>query len=332
MSSPITVGELQVAPGEIGFGRLVPGRLAWSQPLEVPLIVVNGAEEGPRLWLSSCVHGPEATGAEVIRRVVRERVDPKALRGSIVAVPIANPLSFQPATYGTPEDALNLGYVFPGTMKGTITQRLAYVLFQEAKQCDFIIDMHANPPPAMQFVIVPDVPNKDVVRRAWDIGSQFGLTTRMSAPSEEAASGVPRPGGLTEWGAYEGIPGIMAELLYWYRIDPRSAEVGTRGVLNVMKAMGMIDGQVEKQPVPVVEGELSGAEVTCTEGGFVVFTRDAGDAAKKGEVIALIRNPYGDVLEEVKAPVTGWVSAYPLEKNQAALSGDLIAYMVYHRA
>jgi predicted deacylase len=323
---------LQVAPGEVGFGRLVPGRLMWSQPLEVPLIVVNGAHDGPRLWLSSCVHGPEATGAEVIRRVVREVVDARALRGSIVAVPIANPLSFQPATYETPEDALNLNEVFPGTMEGTITRRLAHVLFQEAVQCDFIIDMHANPPPAMQFAIVPDVPDKNIVRRAWDIGTKFGLTTRLMREVGPLQPGGKSIGGLVDCAAFEGVPGIIAELLYWYRIDPRSADVGTRGVLNVMKAMGMVDGPVEEQPVPVVAGELLGTDILCREGGLVYFAKDAGDAAEKGEVIALIRNPYGDVLEEIRAPVSGWVSAYPLSRNQAALSGDLIAYMIYREA
>ena len=92
MSSKLTVGDVTVAPGEMAFGRLVPGRMAWSQELSVPLIVVNGAGDGPRLWLSAVVHGPEATGTEVIRRVLREALDPKKLRGSIIAVPIANPL------------------------------------------------------------------------------------------------------------------------------------------------------------------------------------------------------------------------------------------------
>jgi predicted deacylase len=152
----------------------------------------------------------------------------------------------------------------------------------------------------------------------------------MRAP-EPVPPGGKYVGGLVDCAAFEGVPGIIAELLYWYRIDPHSADVGTRGVLNVMKVMGMIDGEVEKQPIPIVEGELVGTDILCREGGLVYFTKDAGDAAEKGEVIALIRNPYGDLLEEIKAPVTGWVSAYPLAKNQAALSGDLIAYMVYHK-
>jgi predicted deacylase len=331
MSDFLTVGNLEVAPGNIGFGRLVPGKLAWSQELAIPLLVVNGAHEGPRLWLSSAVHGPEATGAEVIRQVLREQVDPQTLRGSIIAVPIANPLAFQAATYETPDDAFNLNRVFPGSPDGTITYRLAHALFQEAKRCDFVIDLHANPLPAMHFAIVASAPNADVVRRSFEIGRNFGLTMRLMKVSEEAQWAARRSGSLVECAAAEGIPGIIVELLYWYRIDPLSVEVGTRGVLNVMKALGMIDGPIEKQPVFSIDGELAGAEVTCVEGGLVHFTKNVGDPVRAGEIVALIRDPYGEILEEIKSPVTGWVTAYPLGKNQAALSGDSLAYFVYRK-
>ena len=120
MSKVLSVGDVQAAPGEMAFGRLVPGRMAWSQELSVPTIVVNGAHEGPRLWLSAVVHGPEATGTEVIRRVLREELDPTKLRGSIIALPIANPLAFQAATYDTPEDGYNLNRVFPGNRPQTV--------------------------------------------------------------------------------------------------------------------------------------------------------------------------------------------------------------------
>jgi predicted deacylase len=330
MSSKLTVGDVTVGRGEMAFGKLVPGRMAWSQELSVPLVVVNGVDDGPRLWLSAVVHGPEATGTEVIRRVLREALDPEELRGSIIAVPIANPLAFQAATYDTPEDGYNLNRVFPGNPNATITQRLAYTLFQEVKRCDFVIDLHANAVPAMQFAIIAHADQK-TVDRSFEIGRQFGITTRLMKVAEESQWATKRSGQLLEYAANEGIPGIIVELLYWYRIDPLSVDVGTRGVLNVMKALGMIGGEVEKQPIEVFEGELSGSEQTCKEGGLVFFTKDVGDEVIEGETVAIVRDPYGDILEEVKAPVTGWVTAYPLRKNQAAMSGDTIAFFMYRK-
>lgn len=331
MPNELCVGDLKVAPGEMAFGRLVPGKTAWSQEINVPLMVVNGAEDGPRLWLSAVVHGPEATGTEVIRRVLRKELDPKTLRGSIIALPVANPMAFQAASYDTPEDGYNLNRVFPGNPRGTVTSRLAHMLFQEVKRCDFVIDLHANAVPALQFAIIAHAPDQGVVDRSFEIGRKFGITTRLMKVSEESKWATMRSGQLLEFAAIEGIPGIIVELLYWYRIDPLSADVGTRGVLNVMKALDMIDGEIEQQPIRVFEGELSGAEQTCDEGGLVYMTKSVGDDVVEGETIAIIRDPYGDVLEEIKAPVTGWVTAYPLRKNQNAMSGDTVAFFMYRK-
>jgi predicted deacylase len=240
-------------------------------------------------------------------------------------------MAFQAATYDTPEDGYNLNRVFPGNPRGTVTSRLAHILFQEVKRCDFVIDLHANAVPAMQFAIIAHAPDQSVVDRSFEIGRQFGITTRLMKVSEESKWATMRAGQLLECAAIEGIPGIIVELLYWYRIDPLSADVGTRGVLNVLKALEMLDGDIEKQPIRVFEGELSGAETTCDEGGLVFMTKSVGDDVVEGETIAIIRDPYGDVLEEVKAPVTGWVTAYPLRKNQNAISGDTVAFFMYRK-
>ena len=104
MPEDLKVANVSTRPGEMVFGQFTVGRTSWSQEVNIPLMVVNGAHEGPRLWLSAVIHGPEATGTEVVRRVLREHVDPSTLHGSIICVPIANPLAFQDSTYQTPYD------------------------------------------------------------------------------------------------------------------------------------------------------------------------------------------------------------------------------------
>ena len=70
-----------------------------------------------------------------------------------------------------------------------------------------------------------------------------------------------------------------------------------------------------KKQVPV-QAALSGAEQTCDEGGLVSMTKSVGDEVVEGETIAIVRDPYGNVLEQIKAPVTGWVTAYPLQEPE----------------
>jgi uncharacterized protein len=54
---------------------------------------LNGAKRGPRLYLGAAIHGDEVAGVSIISEVLRD-IDPAALRGSIIAVPVQQPLAF----------------------------------------------------------------------------------------------------------------------------------------------------------------------------------------------------------------------------------------------
>jgi predicted deacylase len=76
----------------------------------------------------------------------------------------------------------------------------------------------------------------------------------------------------------------------------------------------------------------AGSEQVCYEGGIVQFLKEVGQKVSRDAVVAIIRCPYGDTLEEVRAPVAGWITAYPLRANQAAMSGDTIAFFVHRKS
>ena len=54
--------------------------------LGIPLIIVNGIEDGPVLCVDAGVHGDEDDGQEAIRRVLAD-IDPATLRGTLVGIP-----------------------------------------------------------------------------------------------------------------------------------------------------------------------------------------------------------------------------------------------------
>ena len=75
-------------------------------PVRLPIMSLQGASPGPELVLIAASHGWEVTGTEVIIKVMRERLDPTNLHGSVVAVPAANPVGFQRALYVPPKITL----------------------------------------------------------------------------------------------------------------------------------------------------------------------------------------------------------------------------------
>lgn len=321
----VRIGGIAAAPGETKFGRLGKLELPDGTEISVPLIVANGQHEGPKLLLTAAVHGTEITGSEVIRRLTRELLDLRQLRGTIVALPIVNPLAFHQSMMNTPQDLFNLNRTFPGVERSLTSFRLAHLVTNEAlAKCDYLIDFHANPSPAMCFAIVKSVSER-VDKPSEDMARAFGITTIWMKKEHEHH----RTGTINETAGELGKPSITVELIYWRRIEEKGVQVGIRGTLNVMKRLEMIDGAIEKQPgyESLNQEGLTRIELTANRGGFVHTLKVPGEPMAKGDKIALIRNPYGDVVEEIVTPVSGFVLAYPLLGNQAVSTGESVAFV-----
>src|SRR5690348_9835582 len=81
--------------------------LASGAELRLPLHTLAGAHPGPTLGLSALVHGNEPVPAIGIIRTVLERLDPRELRGKVLAAPVLNPLGYAAMSRHTPEDGMN---------------------------------------------------------------------------------------------------------------------------------------------------------------------------------------------------------------------------------
>ncbi|MDQ7843793.1 MAG: succinylglutamate desuccinylase/aspartoacylase family protein [Armatimonadota bacterium] len=322
----LEIAGISVPPGRRELGRVACGELPDGTVIYQPLILVNGAEPGPVLWLGAGLHGTEVPGMEVIRRVTREAVDPRRLRGAIVAAPLLNPFSYHQHQMLTPQDGYNLNRVFPGDTTMLLSHRLAAQIARLAEPCDACIDFHANPTPAMQFSIVKHSGDEALWERSLALARAFGITTIQMIPTHERH----RTGTFTDYVQERGKPCLVLELIAWRRMDPRSIETGVRGTLNVLRHLGMLEGEIEPQDgVPIIDGPLSRIELTANRGGLVHPLKEAGEAVREGEPIALIRDLWGDVVEEVRSPRTGWLLAWPLLGNQAAATGDILVFIAF---
>ncbi len=321
----IEVGDLAVHPGVLGKGRLGTFHYENGAAVHIPLMVLNGAAEGPVLWLSAGMHGQELSGIGVIWELLRDRLEATTLRGAVVAVPLMNPFSFIGGTYYTPQDGLNLHAAFPGDAEGSLTERLANLIYEGGlRKCDVAIDLHCNPQNAMMFTYAFDPDDGGVGAQGYRLARAFGLTAVDVPPKPSSVSAD-----LQDAAYHLGIPSFLLELTPYYSIDPLAVSVGVRGVLNVMKALGMIEGEIEPQSdVLVIRGRLGITHATSNRGGFVVPGRPIGDPVKKGQVVGHVVDHYGDLVEDLVSPVDGWLLTWPF-LNQSVFSGDLVAMYVY---
>lgn len=139
-----SIGPLTVAPGERAQGLIPVGTSSYGVELGIPLIVVNGTEDGPVLCVDAGVHGDEYDGQEAIRRVLAA-IDPAGLRGTLVGIPCMNTPAFEAAARTSGLDYLNLNRIFPGDADGSYSLRLAATFVEQVVPAiDALVDLHTG--------------------------------------------------------------------------------------------------------------------------------------------------------------------------------------------
>ncbi len=325
MHGGFEIGTVVLSPATMGTGYIESAYLRDSSRVRIPLVVVHGAEPGPVLWVGSTVHGDEIPGCEVIRRLTRERVDPKGLRGTVVAAPVQHPVAYLTSTRLTDHDGLNINRVFPGSPTGTLTQRIAYDLFHQGiAKADVVLDIHSNAIGAVSFNIVRTGREGKAWDAQWGLAEAFGISISVGPVGHLGLSGT-----LQDAAIEAGKPALTVELSGGYVWEEPSVRAGVTGVLNVMKSLEMLDGPPEPQTeVQVIPERLTDRHyVTCERGGLVRPLMRLGSAVERGEPLAILYDIFGAEVETIHSPIDGWVMTYPLTGNRSAVSGDSIVFV-----
>lgn len=322
--STFRIGSVACEPGGRATGALIGGYVESGAAVEIPLVVLHGARPGPVLWLGGALHGPEINGIEVIRRVSRDLVDPARLAGTVVGAPVQNPLALRDHHRLILREGADVNRLFPGTPHGSHTERLAHVLFAEGiARADVVIDLHSNMHPAVDFILVRG--GSPAADRSRELAELFGWTLVLSLLEQETAM----TGTLMDAALAAGIPALTLELTPQRELHEDSIAGACEGVLNVMRAMGMLDAPVRqplrREPIPELLGNT--VQVRAARGGFVSPVRPVGTRVQRGETLALIRDAFGDQVEEVTSPLDGYLTVFPRFANQACFSGQTVAFV-----
>ena len=137
------IGGVRIRSGTVRALELPITRLVTGADVTLPVRVVHGREDGPRIWIDAAIHGDEVAGVEVVRQVMAG-LDPKTFRGTLVAVPIVNVLGFMTGDRYLP-DRRDLNRSFPGSPRGSLASRIAHLFMREiVAGCEVGIDLHTG--------------------------------------------------------------------------------------------------------------------------------------------------------------------------------------------
>lgn len=286
-------------------------------PLTIPYVeVVGQAGEGPHLTVIAGVHGTEYTSIAAARELAAT-VAPSELRGRLTVVPVVNlPAFWARSPFVVPLDGKNLNRSFPGDATGTAAERIAAAVTERfIRDSDYLIDLHAGDlPEALEpFALWDESPVEEQARA---LAVAYGLGHVVRQPSANRTVG----GSTSAVAADLGIPAITAESGQCGVLDRPSVERHLRGLRNVLRHLGMVDGTPEQLPAPVEHH--SWLWLTTEIEGWWEPAVGTGDDVPAGALLGTVAPVLGGEPTEIRAPEAG-VPLF-ITSSPAVVAGGLL--------
>jgi predicted deacylase len=292
MPQPLRFAETLVGEGETADLRLKVAESYTAEPVSIPLTVVRGGA-GPTVFITATVHGDELIGVGILRSLLND-CSFAELAGTIIAVPVANVPGFLALDRRLP-DRRDLNRSFPGSRGGSLASRLAEVLFREVvSKSDFGIDLHtAGADRTNHPQVRADLSRPHVAALA----AAFGCPLIVDSPGPERS--------LRSTADAAGVPTIVYEAGSPLRFERPFIEIGVAGILNVLRSLAMLPGDVCRPPLRLVVRRTRW--VRAKVGGIVDLKVELGQALRRGDPISVHTNPFGRGQSVLTSPHGGLV-------------------------
>jgi len=285
----LEIAGFQVAPGESRRIEIPMVSLYTDTTISIPVYVQRSKRPGPTLFLSAAIHGDELNGIEIINRIINSKAL-KKLRGTLIAVPMVNVYGVLNQSRYLP-DRRDLNRSFPGSKKGSLAARMAYTFLNEiVAKADYGIDFHTG---AIHRSNLPQIRANLEDETTLALAKAFALPVLLNSNL--------RDGSLRQCASELGTKILLYEAGEALRFDEMAIRAGVKGTLGVMRYLNMLPKR--SRPIRTVEPYIAKQSgwVRANESGFVAHARELGEFVDKGDILAEIRNPYGESLGTVRS-------------------------------
>ena len=320
MPKTITLGTATSKPGTIQYGQWDALTHPTGHTEFLPVIIAQGKADGPCLWLTAGIHGPEHAGPAVLYQLITpELVD--RLKGTIVAIPALNPAGLRTMKrepYHAPTDPNRMWPdgkpekpPDPDKDPPSSLEKAFKRLFDEiVASADYMIDYHNAWTGSISFVFRDRVmyradqeaeknkaeaealaAKQDEMIRAYGhtVINEFPVEKYVDEKLHRSTSGSVLLVGR--------IPSFTVELGTGHLPDPAIVMASAAGTRNVMRWAGLLDGDAE--PIAGIKIIDPGFPVRrrgaprVSEACVVLHRVEAGDRVQVGDPLAEVRDIWG---------------------------------------
>jgi N-alpha-acetyl-L-2,4-diaminobutyrate deacetylase len=267
--------------------------------IEIPFTAIVGRAREPRLLLIAGVHGDEYEGVASLIDLAQE-LDPNNIEGTLTIVPVANPQAFDAGTRRNPVDFGDLNRSFPGDPSGSLSSRLAHLLFEElVLGNDCLLSLHGW---SREATVMP-------------YGEYPKEQTEAGRKSQEAALAT----GLEYFHPYDWPRGVLGEAALPHGIAAVETEVGGMGtvtgsgqettknlIYGFLRYWGVLPH--EQAPAAKMHKIVDHIDLFADHAGLFRTVVETGQAVQKGKLLGTIHALDGHLLAELRAPDGGVIA------------------------
>jgi predicted deacylase len=195
--------------------------------------------------------------------------------------------------------------VWSGKVNGTISQQIVYNLYEQAvKYAQYVIDLHTASSTTLLHVVYSA---GDKVSR--QMAEVFALEVLLEETVSEDAKQARFSGKLRNVLTANGVGAITPELGGDGRFEEENIQKGVRGVTNIMKYLGMLEGEIIPPDNPQVTVRGSHLDkVRANHGGIWQPEIKPGDEVREGQALGYIYSVRSfEVIERFVAPYHGFI-------------------------
>ncbi|WP_435358184.1 succinylglutamate desuccinylase/aspartoacylase family protein [Haloarchaeobius sp. DFWS5] len=309
--------DAEVDPGEKRHFRYEIGETYLGDAVEIPVTIINGEHDGPRVFCSAAIHGDELNGVKVIQEVV-DQYDPADLHGTLVCLHVLNVPGYLAQQRYIPIYDQDLNRSFPGKAQSNTAERMANAIYRTfVSQCDCGVDFHTSTRNrTTMYHVRADMSNPDVGRLA----RAFGANVILSGESDD--------GMLRTVATNEGIPTITIEMGKAHRFQHALIDRAIEGVESVLAEYGVLPHKPVVWPGwrKVIDSTQEKTWLRADTGGLVDMEWGPYPLVHEGETICTVSDHFKTEERVVTAPFTGLIVG--VLENPLAQPGHPLCHLV----
>lgn len=289
----LTLLGVEIKRGDSVCLQFDVAKLHTRNSIKVPIFVERAKKDGPVLLLLGGVHGDEINGVEIVRRIIRNKIN-KPTRGTIICIPVFNIFGFINLSRKFP-DGRDLNRVFPGSAKGSLASQFAHEFEKEIVPfIDYVLDFHSGGAHRVNIAQTRCMlDDEKTLELAKVFGAPFIVNSKYISKSiRETFHNAGKTALLFEGGK---------SMLY----DEEAIEHGVQGAKRVIRFLKMKNWKSvsEKKSIIIKKSKWLRASHS---GMFHVRVKNGTWVVKK-TLLGIITDPYGEFEKKIYCPIDCYI-------------------------